>query len=328
MGPMGAPRVQDPGPVARDTVPQDLEIDVVDRRLTSDPRATTLYRSPRKAFFLSLAVPGAGQVYTRSWVRAALFAGAEIGLGVGWYNTAIVKARRKRAEARRWADTHWSFQRYEAARDSFYAQKPDASTSIFTDRSSYCDALYGSSDDSKLKAGCEDIASDTGTSHGEHLALFAVDGSWTREQNADFRDRTVKNTSDFYSLLATGDEFTLGWDDATGFSADSLIQWFTNLTDGDPNTLTSSTPYGTSAARDHYLALRRRADELARTQKWFLGGLVLNHLASAIDAALTASYMNRKLYKLESSWLDGLQVRGGLAWLSGPAPQAVVGWTF
>jgi hypothetical protein len=86
--------------------------------------------------------------------------------------------------------------------------------------------------------------------------------------------------------------------------------------------------------RSQYLDLRLQADNLARTQKYFLGGMILNHLVAAIDAALTAGKINRSLYKLESndptatSWLDGLNVHGGFAWLNGPVSGVHVAWSY
>ena len=69
---------------------------------------------------------------------------------------------------------------------------------------------------------------------------------------------------------------------------------------------------GTSAYRDEYVSMRARANRYARMQAWFLGGMVINHIASALDAALTARYHNRQLYETESMWYDRLHFDGGL----------------
>jgi hypothetical protein len=88
-------------------------------------------------------------------------------------------------------------------------------------------------------------------------------------------------------------------------------------------------PFGLTLEQQHYQALRERSNELARMQKWFLGGMILNHLAAAFDAALQASRMNRQLLQLQTSWLDHLGVQGGLAWTSTSATlQGQLDWSF
>jgi len=63
--------------------------------------------------------------------------------------------------------------------------------------------------------------------------------------------------------------------------------------------------------------MRAQANRYARMQTWFLGGIVLNHIASALDAALTARNHNRSLYETESTWYDHLHFDGGLAFDQG-----------
>jgi hypothetical protein len=61
---------------------------------------------------------------------------------------------------------------------------------------------------------------------------------------------------------------------------------------------------------------------------WFLGGIILNHLVSALDAALLAQASNRQLYDMESSWLDGVQFWGGITWNGAPTTQAMAWISF
>jgi hypothetical protein len=60
--------------------------------------------------------------------------------------------------------------------------------------------------------------------------------------------------------------------------------------------------------------MRAKANDYARMQAYFLGGMVINHLISALDAALTAHYHNKALYQTETSWWDRIHLDGGLAW--------------
>lgn len=100
---------------------------------------------------------------------------------------------------------------------------------------------------------------------------------------------------EFYALVGAYQEFIAGWDDAMSVAySDSGIT-------------------GESANRDVYNAMRRKAQDYSKMQAWFIGGLVLNHIASAVDAALTARHHNRVLYEGEARWYDRVNLDGGLA---------------
>ncbi len=75
----------------------------------SDTRAGR--KSPKLAAFMSAAVPGSGQLYARSYLKAALFLGAEVGAWV-----AYAHFRREGIDLRRqfrsFADANWEEQRY------------------------------------------------------------------------------------------------------------------------------------------------------------------------------------------------------------------------
>jgi hypothetical protein len=64
------------------------------------------YKSPKTALFLSAAVPGAGQIYEGSLLKAAGFVAVE---AVGWTVWAVYSTKGKdiRTEFRSYADVHW-----------------------------------------------------------------------------------------------------------------------------------------------------------------------------------------------------------------------------
>jgi hypothetical protein len=68
-------------------------------------------RSPAKAFLLSAIVPGAGQAYNRSWLKAAAFLAIEAG---SWYFYADYTRTGNDidTEFKDFADTHWSENEY------------------------------------------------------------------------------------------------------------------------------------------------------------------------------------------------------------------------
>lgn len=321
-------QVRDTTPVvAEDATPYEDERGE-GHRLKSDPRASKLYRSPRKAFFYSLVLPGAGQAWCKAYVRAGLFLAAEVGLAYGWYDISIRQARDKSREASRFADRNWSASRYEETRKRLYEEAGTESVNRsivgraapYRDR--YCDAIYGY-DENPLRNACLE-APDTNANYQAHIALLDDRGLDEASIGA-MRESNIKDLAVFYDRIGRDDEFVPGWADATSSNVTfrTLREYDSAMTDNDPSTVPSGAPWGTSQMRAQYLAMRRDADDLASTQSWFIGGLVLNHLLSAVDAALTAQRMNRRLYKEErTAWVDGLHVQGGLAWANGPATRA------
>jgi hypothetical protein len=339
------PRVADTTTVSAaepEAGPSDTEIDedkALEIKLKSDPEAARRYRSPRKAFFLSLMVPGAGQVYCGSYVKAGFFAATEIGLGYAWWKIAIVDARRKEQQADQFAALHWRQQRYEETWKNLVLSDTvvvnnAVRSAIAPNRQSYCDAIYGSGSSSAADSACLDIP---GHPYSTHASLYSVggasstdSGAWSQDSVLSFRSRSIRDLTSFRDLIGRYDEFASGWEDNPNTATLQQVQnYYALLVDNDPSTNPGNL-WGTSSYREQYQAMRSRADHLARMQKWFLGGMVLNHLAAAFDAAFQASRMNRSLLELQTSWLDGIGVQGGLAFdaSSSPTLHAQMDWSF
>lgn len=307
--------------------------------LKTDPEAARRYRSPRKAFFFSLLVPGAGQAYVGAWGKMAIFAAAEVGLGVGWYQVAVVASREKAREAERFAAKHWRQEKYERQWLRLFADTSGAGFSsngrqgLAPNRESYCASLYLDENPSNTQACIE-----APTSSSTHFGQFAKggihsdsSGAWSEGDVQVFRANNIKDQDQFHNLIGRYPEFMGGWEDALDtVSTAGLKIYFDLMTErvSDPSIVLPSDPWGTSQRRLEYLSLRRRSDDLARTQKWFLGGMVLNHVVAAVDAALQATRMNRKLLKLETTWVDRLDVEGGMAIVPRMSTHATLAWRF
>jgi hypothetical protein len=69
------------------------------------------YRSPGRAFFYSLLIPGGGQVYTGSKTKAAIFLGVEAALWVGYF-TFHSDGKSKEDEYINYAEQNWSAEQY------------------------------------------------------------------------------------------------------------------------------------------------------------------------------------------------------------------------
>ena len=75
--------------------------------------------------------------------------------------------------------------------------------------------------------------------------------------------------------------------------------------------------------------MRDRANQYARMQTYFLGGIVLNHIVSALDAALAARFHNKALYQTEARWYDRVRLESDLAWEGVfPRPTVTASLTF
>lgn len=286
-----------PPPVApRPRVTRETNINPMDRDKGS-------YRNPKKALFMSLLVPGLGQAYVGqnafNYGRAAFYLGTEITLGVLWYQYTVVKYDRKTAQYRRLADTAWSQQRYEQR--AFDESAPETFAALNPRRNSYCDAVQEreSSAGNALHRGCTNLLIPDSTVTTSYQAFKnAYPDQPTPEATAAFREGFA-DPVEFYALIGGYQEFISGWNDAVNvsYTADSIS--------------------GSSANRDAYNRMRNKAQEYSRMQAWFVGGIVLNHIASAVDAALTARYNNRVLYEGEARWYDRLKLDGGLAFDGG-----------
>jgi hypothetical protein len=267
------------------------------------------YRNPKKALFMSLMVPGLGQAYVGqskfTYARAALYLGTEVTLMTMWYQFTVVKYDREVKRYRRYADEHWSQGDYE---DRLFLQTPPASDGgdafrfVNPYRSSYCDAVQETNTDQgkKYNGGCKEPYTTDTQIQGDYIN-FANEYD-DQADDADARGVTRAAFADpveFYALIGSYQEFVAGWDDALGVNySDTAIA-------------------GTSAHRDTYNGMRQKAQDYSRMQAWFIGGIVLNHIASAVDAALTARHNNKMLYEGDARWFDRLKMDGGLAFEQG-----------
>jgi len=328
------PQVNDSSasPVAAVAMVADLPFDedsALEIKLKTDPEAARRYRSPRKAFFFSLLLPGAGQAYCGSWVKMSVFAAAEIGLAVGWYQVAVVASRDKANEAKRYAQANWNQGKYESNWKRVFTEDSSLGLRNRTapSRQAYCQSLYGDGNDaSEARQACIDAPS--GPNYSQHDRLFGASNS----SPADSVFANIIQPDVFYDYIGRYAEFSSGWTDNNTVTTVAQLKDYSAALDAnllDPTKPIPVSPWGISQMQANYRALRTRSDDLARTQKWFLGGMVLNHIVSALDAALQASRMNRTLLHLETtSWLDHIDIDGGFAMVPQLKSTASLAWRF
>ncbi len=247
------------------------------------------YRSPKKALFMSLVIPGLGQAYVGSYARGIAYAAIDVGLMIGWHHYVVTKYDRQVSRYQVFADSNWRQSRYETeiTQNPKTAGKTPAEFKKMSEhRESYCDAIQiGSSSD--LKKACTDLNMQSFKEYND--ANISTDS--VSQLRSNFKD-----TRGFYELIGKDQEFFAGWSDVKNI------------------VYTDSSISGSSDLRDTYVSMRKTATDYSRLQAYFLGGIVINHIVSAIDAGLSAHYHNKALYQTEVRWYDKIRLQSYLAW--------------
>jgi len=249
------------------------------------------YKSPRRAMFMSLVLPGSGQLYVGGkqsrYIRGIFYLAEEAALISGLYYHSIYKYDKQVKKYQDFAAEHFSVAKYEKAMNEIY--DPDYAAHFANlygqERGSYCSAFYGNSAASKT---CVENFGQNKSSNGEPY---------------NPGDNTLLyplyNSSAYYNAIAS-ESFVLGWADANAAPVSSIKN----------NLLNNGIymPLGSSVSREEYLSMRKRASRLADSQALFLGAIILNHIVSAMDAVLSARAHNNSLYENKISFLDNIRL--------------------
>ena len=251
------------------------------------------YKSPRKALFFSLVVPGSGQLYVGgskfNYVRGAAYLALEAGLWGSWYYYSVYKYDRQVSRYRKFAKNHFKASQYEEKMHDLRNSLDDSDEEAkfveryLASRESYCKSIYGNASTNRCYIEGEEMTSDI--NHVNHV-------------NGKF---SLYNSGSYYSNIASS-AYVLGWDDVADETPVSALNLSKNA---------ETVALGTSANLKIYRGMRNKANDYADLQAWFFGGLILNHLVSAVDAAWAAHAHNKVLYEEELSWFDRLHFEGG-----------------
>jgi hypothetical protein len=254
-------------------------------KVNSLDEAKGKYKSPKKAMFMSLVLPGSGQFYVGNsqsrYVRGTFYLAEEIALISGLYYNSIYKYDKQVKKYQNFAKTKFSVTRYETAMGSiFRPEYEDSFKRLYgSEQENYCKAFYGSN---AFNPCYENFGQST-----------------SRPDDAT----PLYNASEYYQIIAN-ENFILGWEDAL-LSPDVE----SNLQQENPKYKL----LGTSGNYGEYLSLRKKATSYADRQAIFLGAIILNHIVSAIDAALSARAHNNSLYEEKVSFLDKIRLGSDLS---------------
>lgn len=260
------------------------------------------YKSPRKALFMSLIIPGSGQLYvggsTLTNVRGGVYLALEAALWSGWYYFSVHKYNDQVSKYKKFARKNFSIGTYEQKmHDIFYTldgvEEEDAfRLRYLNSREIYCESIYGSAGSN----GCytNDKAFYNDANHTNRFKPGKTLGE-------DLKEIKLYDGGDFYQQISR-EQFVLGWLDVENETLPA------DLDLDDPNG--EFVRLGESSAQKKYRSMRSKANDYADLQAWFFGGLILNHLVSALDAALTANAHNKTLYEEKLSWWDKMHLEG------------------
>lgn len=281
------------------------------------------YKSPRKAMFMSLVVPGSGQLYiggsTFTNVRGGVYLALEAALWGSWYYFSVHKYDEQVDKYKKFAKKHYSIGRYEAGMRELFLQLSDETeetrfeSRYMNSREDFCKAIYGTA----TASGCY-TKGKLFTNDRAHTDRFSI-------KNPSSLDKEIEKQKNFYDMSVVyqhlGDKsYVLGWDDVD--NREVVVNL--GLEDGESETV----PLASSDNMDEYRSMRNKANDYADMQAWFFGGIILNHLVSAIDAAFTAYSHNKALYSEDLSWYNHLHFDSYFSFLDGYDVGVQASWGF
>lgn len=211
--------------------------------------------SPFRAGLFSAVIPGAGQFYTKNYLKGSLHLGAEVLLWV-LYATYENKGDDKTSEFQKYADEHWSVIRYAYwIRDNY--QTYYSNSIVPVQQSEDIAQPWNYVNWSQLNSAEEQIG---GVQHSGFSHKLAPYGA-----------------QQYYEMIGKYSQFGGGWDDASAFTTDNI------LTDNVTNNFLK------------YRDMRGKANSFYNIGTTVSYIIVANHVFSALEAAWNASKLNHRI---------------------------------
>ncbi len=225
-------------------------------------------KSIGKAVLFSALIPGGGQFYSNSYIKAGLFLAAEV---TAWavnisYNK---KGDEKDAEFKAFADANWEERRYWSYLNWEASQRdPDFTAFPYEEKTAPNGGIWYLIPQDYFNSNQGDIV------------------NTLREIERDYHTHQLPatKTQQYYEMIGKYPvQFGPAWSDA---SFDRSYSGPDNIT---PN-------------NDYYMTMREDSNRLYNVAQWAATSALINHVISAIDAGFTARGYNRRHARIEMSY--------------------------
>lgn len=244
-------------------------------------------RSIPLAFAMSAVLPGSGQAYNRSWVKAAGFLAAEVAIAAG-YVTSNSRGERGRDQYQNYAHQHWQPTKYGQWLNDF----KDFLT--LENPSRPVDAPYV-----QIPSGIN-FREPASWSPADERAVQAFFDSMRELESAVYHVATGASFAhripyfgdqQYYELIGKYFHFAPGWEDYPEWLRDGefLAAIDPELQDASGHHVNVSDRYW------EYRDDHQRANDYFRRASWISSFLLLNHVISAVDAAVFAKLHNDRI---------------------------------
>lgn len=265
-------------------------------------------RSIPLAFVMSAVLPGSGQAYNGSWVKTAGFVAAEIAIAAG-YITSYNRGDQARDYYQQYAHQYWHPTKYGRWLNDFkdYLTEINPTRPIdvpYVEIPTGIDftrpASWSAADEQRVRSFFEAM-------HQLESAVYhASTGASFAHRIPFFGDQQ------YYELIGKYFHFAVGWEDYPEWirNGEFLPTIDPELQDAEGNYVNVSDRYW------EYRDDHQRANDHFRRASWISTLFIVNHLVSAIDAAVFAKLHNDRIearmtmqYDVSGSALPGAYLR-------------------
>lgn len=248
------------------------------------------YRSPKLAMFMSLLIPGSGQVYTKNYIKAGIFVLAEVAC-ITYGISYTQKGKNAYNNAKTYGDSHYSHSKfdtyYKGLKDWFSSLGNDPDTGLITtiyDTATY-NAFYNESR-SKSSNWYQDLTTN----------LFVQGWDDCVPTLTQIQSKTGDNGTDTVSPVTTDHGYTYK------ITNDSSSFFQVNQIDSATGAVLGKGLYGYSENQQTYNAMRKKSSSYYSTASAIFMGILVNHVISAVDALISAKAYNTALLGRETLW--------------------------
>lgn len=259
------------GPAVTGNFRRDVMIQQLDSITTQSSVivVSPYHQNPFVNGFYSLVLPGAGQFQSERYTKAAIFLGAELAF-IAYAVLSDKNGDKKTAEFQKYAEAHWSAERYAQWIRMYGVADYGPATSIDMDKVRQND--------------------------------FAEINAWESASGPNkigFSHQLPRyGDQQYYELIGKYYQFKFGWDayptDAKGIPQSDNRDYFNNFT--------------ADKQIKNYAAERGKANDYYYAASFALSALVINHALSAIDAFLSTKSFNQELSaSLQLTPVDGME---------------------